>query len=228
MMAYSIDNGPPPAPVDEKLAELLREIYERAPLYRKYAWEPAGYQTRPAFITLYCPVCKHDQPFEPEREGSSTFECRACRKANVVFYLYWGETGAEKWIMKVGQYPPMEERFPIELEQRLGAEDLDRYKKALRSRNFNFGLGALSYLRRVVENKTNDLLDMIAEAAAAGGVSDIEKRVAEAKASYRFEDKVALAAELLPKALRPGDINPLDALHDLASSGIHWKSEEDA
>ena len=44
-------------------------------------------------------------------------------------------------------------------------EDSDLYKKALINSNFSYGIGALAYFRRVVENKVNDLLDLIADAA---------------------------------------------------------------
>ncbi|MDP9179234.1 MAG: hypothetical protein M3O61_16280 [Gemmatimonadota bacterium] len=130
--------------------------------------------------------------------------------------------------MKVGQFPPQAERVSKVLESRLAPGDLDLYRKALRSRTFGYGLAAFAYIRRVVENRTNDLLDLIAEAAAQqGDSSDLAKRVAEAKASYQFDQKVALAAEILPASLKPGGLNPLDAIHDLASAGIHRFSEEE-
>ena len=79
-----------------------------------------------------------------------------------------------------------------------------------------------------MENRTNELLDMIFEAASQqGDAASLVQRLAEAKSGYQFDQKVELAAQMLPAALRPGGMNPLDALHDLASAGIHRMTEEE-
>lgn len=230
-IAIMVDlDNPPPAPVDESRAIVLRELLERGPFYRKYTYT----EMRNAIgvvvdqIRLYCPECQHDQPFKVVPDRGYAFSCRACRNYTVQFYVWFGEVGDKKWMMKVGQYPPQEERVPKTLESRLSPSDLDLYRKALRSRTFGYGLAAFAYLRRVVEDRTNELLDLIADAATHQGESvDLAKRVAEAKASYQFDQKVALAAEILPVSLKPGGLNPLDAIHDLASAGIHRLSEEE-
>jgi hypothetical protein len=219
----------PAAPVDASRAKALRELYEHGPLYRKYPYT----ETRNAVVVvvdtirLYCPVCRHDQPFGTVRDRNHYFQCRACQKYWEQFYVQFGETDGAKWVMKVGQYPPAAERVPKELETRLSGPDLDFYRKALRSRTFGFGLASLAYLRRVVENRTNDLLDLIADAASQQNPSsELPQRVADAKANYQFDQKVELASMMLPASLKPGGMNPLDALHDLASAGIHRFTEE--
>lgn len=219
---------PPPAPIDSSLANALRELYEKGPLYRRYTYTETQNAIRIIVDTIhyYCPVCRHDQPFGAVRDRNHTFSCRACQQHTIYFYLHFGESDGTKWAMKVGQYPPAAERIPKQVEAHLSGEDLDLYKKALRSRTFSFGLASLSYLRRVVENRTNELLDLIAEATAQQG-SDIAQRVADAKANYQFDQKVELAGQIVPASLKPGGLNPLDALHDLASAGIHRLSEDE-
>lgn len=219
----------PAAPVDASRARALRELYERGPLYRKYPYT----ETRNAVVVvvdtirLYCPVCHHDQPFGAVRDRNHYFQCRACQKYREQFYVEFGESDGAKWVMKVGQYPPAAERVTKELETRLSGPDLDFYRKALRSRTFGFGLASLAYLRRVVENRTNDLLDLIADAASQQDpASELLQRVADAKANYQFDQKVELASLMLPASLKPGGMNPLDALHDLASAGIHRLTED--
>ena len=221
---------PPPAPIDSSLANALRELYERGPLYRRYAYTETPNAIRIVVDTIhqYCPVCRHDQPFEAVRDGNHTFTCRACQKHTIYFYLHFAEADDTKWVMKVGQYPAAAERIPKEVEAHMSGDDLEYYKKALRSRTFSFGLASLSYLRRVVENRTNELLDLIGEAASQqGGSADLAQRVADAKANYQFDQKVELAAQIVPASLKPGGMNPLDALHDLASAGIHRLSENE-
>jgi hypothetical protein len=73
----------------------------------------------------------------------------------------------------------------------------------------------------------SDFLDLIAEAAAASGTAgaDLHEQVARVKKSRVFDEKVSFAAGLLPAYLRPGGVNPIDALHGVASEGLHALSE---
>lgn len=154
------------------------------------------------------------------------YQCKNCGGASVTYFLALSEAGEDGLILKVGQYPPLEiDPCP---ELRLGSEDLDLYKKALTSRNFSFGIGALSYLRRVVENRMNGLLDLVVAAAQSSGVgSDKLAGLDDVKSSRRFEDKVDFAARILPNNLKPHGHNPFDVLHDFASEGLHAKSDEE-
>ncbi len=116
---------------------------------------------------------------------------------------------------------------PAEIAKNLDKDDSDLYRKALTSRNFGYGIGALAYLRRIVENKMNDLLDLIEEAVRQdGGVPEELNKLEEVKKSWRFDDKITYAAKALPAHLRRDGINPLDFLHDLASEGLHHENED--
>lgn len=224
---------------DDQLREKLREILEGWPLYRDFAYLGADDVVRlPTRISLHCPLCKREQWWEREEDPSSNdrrtfsrarYDCRNCGQRNARFYFFWGRNNESNayLFLKVGQYPQLEERIPTALERQLKkGDDLEFYKRALRCRNFNFGIAALAYLRRVVENRMNDLLDLIAEAARQAGYSADElRRLAEVKASRVFDEKVTYAAAILPPNLRPGDTNPIDLLHDLASEGLHRLSD---
>lgn len=221
---------------NKELEAKLREILERWPLYRDFVYRgPDDAWILPRIISLDCPTCKKDQWWE--RQGSpgndkvgyagATYECRNCHFEECHFYFYWhGKQDTGYRFVKVGQYPPLEERIPAELEKQIAGDDLEFYKRALRCRNFNFGIAALAYLRRVVENRMNDLLDLIAEAArhAEFAAEDL-KQLEGVKGSRVFDDKVSYAAAILPPGLKPGGTNPIDLLHDLASAGIHHLSD---
>jgi len=106
-------------------------------------------------------------------------------------------------------------------------EDCDFYRKALTCRNSNFGLAALAYLRRVVENRINDVLDLIVDAAKALGSTAPElARLTEVKQQKRFTEKIEFATAMLPENLKCGGSNPIASLHELASEGIHGKPED--
>ena len=220
------------ADVYVKIAEVLSEW----PLYRPLYYSCITDINRlPGVIFLYCAICKKEQKWEhktgygPDKvsRGSATYKCRNCQKVEIDFYYRWHATvRGDTLFAKFGQFPPLEERIPIDLK--LVGEDLDFYKKALRSRNFNYGLGAVSYLRRVVENRMNDLLDLIAEAARQSGFAEDElKELDKVKQSRRFDDKVTYAAGILPPHLKPQGINPIDRLHDITSEGLHSRPDEE-
>ena len=164
--------------------------------------------------------------------SEAVYICKNCNQQRQTYYLLWNRKVREvSSFQKVGQYPPPEEIIPRELGAALtkkSKEDLQYYKNALRCRNFNFGLGALSYLRRVVENRMNQLLDLIAELAKAHNFEPPQIVELETiKTSRTFDEKITFAAGILPPSLRPGGHNPVDLLHDIASDGIHNKSDED-
>ncbi len=129
---------------------------------------------------------------------------------------------------------PLDESRPIphavgtgsEQQKRLGAS-ADFYRKALTSRNEGYGLGAVAYFRRVVEDKTNELIDVVADAAEAHSVAttDVE-RIRAAKNEKAYEDKLKIAAQAIPEVLKPHGANPFQAMYDILSIGIHTQSEE--
>jgi hypothetical protein len=237
------------------LLEQLETALETWPLYRRLEYHGAeGLETLPTNIWLYCanPNCQAVQrwarpPVKPavrvaapattirHRGGFSSVEykCANCRpspdQSVVRYYVDWTydkdtKTGS---FMKVGQWPPPDERIPATLEARLDKDDLKLYKNAIRLRNHNLGIGAVAYLRRVVENRINDILDVLAEAAREQAFAAEElKTIEKIKESHRFDDKIDYAAKILPPHLRPaGKPNPIDKLHELTSEGLHSKTE---
>jgi hypothetical protein len=60
---------------------------------------------------------------------------------------------------------PLDESVTAELQKLLDEEALDLYKKAIRQRNHGLGIAAVAYLRRVVENRINNIWDVLAAAA---------------------------------------------------------------
>ena len=111
----------------------------------------------------------------------------------------------------------------------LDPSDLLLYRKALRTRNFNLGLAAVTYMRRVVENKMSEMLEILYDAAVARNASiELLARHRAMRLERRFSAKVDYAGDLLPANLRPpGKPNPMAILLELASAGIHTKSDDE-
>jgi hypothetical protein len=167
------------------------------------------------------------------------YTCVLCG-ANSLIVLYrnldWSENPLSKvtpksWsykaVQKIGQVPPQSIAIPADLSDRLGAT-AGHYKKALVCRTQNFGIGAMAYMRRVVEEKTEELIDVVVELARTYGVdSKIISSLEQAKKQVRYEDKLKVASELIPSALRPGDVNPLGQLYTHLSIGLHGKTDDE-
>jgi hypothetical protein len=134
-------------------------------------------------------------------------------------------------VMKVGQYPELTVGIPKGLANNLGKNAADLYRKALICRNHGFGLAAAGYMRRVVEDKTNELIEIAAKHAEAQGVpAETVAKMGEAADSTKhttYETKLQFAATVFPDSLKVGSINPLQVLYRLVSRGLHGLSEEE-
>jgi len=191
----------------------------------------------PNSLRMECTQCNHDQPWDvlepnhgavylhldgfegPRRTYSIVkYSCRACRTAN----QYW-------FFMKIGQYPPLWLEPPALVASGMEKDDLALYRKALTCRNSSFGIAAVAYLRRIVENRTNFLIDLIAaRQQEEDPTSALLARVESIKRDRRFSEKIEFARDLLPKSIRFGGQNPISLLHELTSEAIHGLSDEES
>lgn len=224
-----------------KLQEALATVLTSWALYREFRYYDQTETTLlPKLLYLHCDnaLCGKTTVWETQiwsgishfnSYESVTYDCRNCKNSKIVYHYHWYKSSDKLTIyfVKFGQWPALERQISPELKKHLGGEDYDLYQNALRCRSQNLGIGALAYMRRVVEDRTNELLDMLAsEAAHSGGAVDLTE-IEKAKESYKFSDKIQLAKKIIPSTLKPGNHNPIDQLHDIASEGLHWKSEEE-
>lgn len=134
-------------------------------------------------------------------------------------------TRGKDFIFKAGQYPKLEITIPKAFDEALG-DRKSLYLKAMTLRHNNYGIGAVVYLRRVIEETTDDMLDLLEEHMVAAGSPEADIEALRAvKKSTQFEDKVAEAAKVIPAHFRPGGVNPFADLCKLVSIGLHNKSD---
>jgi hypothetical protein len=222
---------------DDALLSKMQIILQTWPLYRVFQYTGADdVDTVPRHISLVCSNCKKETIWETScysgednRTGftSKSFKCRNCGRRTTTYYFYWKKEQNHSEFFKVGQYPELEEAVSQELQSALPSDDLKMYKNALRLRNFNLGIGAVAYMRRVVENRMNDMLEVLHEAARAHNLpAEVLARHEEMIKERRFSTKIDYAGDLLPTNIRPaGHPNPMAILHELASEGLHAKSD---
>jgi hypothetical protein len=130
-------------------------------------------------------------------------------------------------LRKLGQWPSQQNEPDREVSKALSQPLLDFFKKGLTSLNHGYGLGALAYFRRVVEDASTVLIDLFAERAAAEGDQAAADTIRAAKGAGHVEDRLRTAADALPTSLRPGGVNPLSVLYTHYSRGIHGLSDDE-
>lgn len=237
----------------EALQESLSDVLTKWPLYRVFVYTGKNCHSQqssayggnrfgllPKQIRLFCghKECGYETLWEisapsvyfgVEFINRKSYTCRNCGKTTVNYCFIWQERESGNTFIKVGQYPELEERVPDTLKQALDGDDLKLYKNALRMRNFNLGVAAVAYMRRVIENRMNDMLEILHEAAITHNApAELVARHKEMKEERRFSVKVDYAGDLLPISLRlAGKPNPVAVLHELASEGLHAKSDEE-
>ena len=84
-------------------------------------------------------------------------------------------------------------------------------------------------LRRLIEDTTDDMLDVLIEALQdeEGADPALIEQIKKAKEGKSFEDKVRYAVNVLPPHLRPSGIDPFALLFDVYSEDLHSSSEEE-
>jgi hypothetical protein len=223
------------------------EFISAAPFYNRVAI--ASFAPPPS-IMRFCdhPKCKCETTWirtGTERktiQGTSpeidlkcvAYECGHCkaRSLGVVYELLdWSMDTPQFWthkaVRKIGQTPPPEISVPAELNSRLGAS-ARYYKNALICRQYNYGIAAMAYLRRVVDEHTDNMIDIMAELLKTHSVAPEEvAKLLEAKKAAQYKDKLQIASELIPDAVKPAGVNPFGQLYKFTSIGLHNKTDEE-
>ena len=234
-----------------ELREKLANILVNGALYRRFVYianachltdeqsmQRLRFSLLPERLKMFCPhqACQQETQwgvYDPrfffgDEIRDYDYQCKNCGERSVHYSLIWQEGKVESVFIKVAQWPPLSIQPPSELAQALGDEDCALYSKALINANFNHGIGALAYFRRVIENKVNLLLDLVADAAKLAGVDEAGLQELErVKATHQVDRKIEIASKLLPAHLKPpGSPDPLDRLYKSYSSGLHGESDE--
>ena len=237
---------------DEDLKLKMAELLARWPLYRVLRFKNDTLDDYPEIIRTHCPICSGDRnfdrfswegvkstrraqgPFGPEQVVSArgalrtlSYLCPDCKRYWASYVVHWDQRleGDVNVIRKCGQYPEPETIIDPDLQKSIPKEDVVLLKKAIISRNFNNGLASVAYLRRVVENQIEPLIQRLL--SNEGNSQELEARIEKARTDRGFRGLLDLAGKVLPEYLKPGGTNPLVPLHKLASEGVHNLPEDE-
>jgi hypothetical protein len=192
----------------------------------KWVWYRCGLCNHKVLIVLYREVEREQRPIRGTGASSEIDSSPIASRAS-------GSAGRTVTVItkiqKIGQYPAQSINVPLRLQKSLGEEGVSLYKKGLINRNEGYGLGALTYIRRVVEDKTNELIEVAAQLAESHHVDTetVNKIRAAATERTTYDQKLKIASTIFPAALLIEGVNPLAELYSLVSGGVHGLSEED-
>jgi hypothetical protein len=126
---------------------------------------------------------------------------------------------------KYGEHPPFGVPVPNKM-LRLFGKDRDNFIKGRQCENQGLGVGAFAYYRRVVENHKNEIFDEIIKVCeTVGAPQKLIEELDRAKKAISFSNAMEQIKTALPEGLRINGRNPLLALHNALSIGLHNESD---
>lgn len=190
-------------------------------------------------LELYCHTCDGVQWFATEPQSVSLFRtddvhpqitayrCRNCRQQQKHYALLFivGKQGTSNAVVKFGEDPPFGPPVPKRVKKLVG-DGRVMFLKGYRCVNQSLGIGAMAYLRRVVEGQWARLLGKIIEVAKQNAVENVSALLEAAK-EHRFTRSVEMAKDHFPVALFISGMNPMQLLYDVVSINLHESSEEE-
>jgi len=159
--------------------------------------------------------------------------CQACG-SHVDFLIKvnstksWEEKdlGIDIIVQKIGQFPPFEIRPDKKVEKYLTEEDLSFYKKALANFSISYGVGAYAYLRRVLENEIERIIEDVSK-MNFDGVDYVQDALLTFKSDHIMSNLISVLNRYLPGSLKQFGDNPIKLLYEQLSDGIHSLSDEE-
>lgn len=224
------------------------KFLEEYPLYRKFPIIINKHlqEISKVNINMYCKECDSNQtfnminqyfdgvrknyhPYNTDYDSSGQvvrikYVCAHCVKFFRYFILKINEN--LDYIMKVGQYPPWDISIGKNMKDILGGYT-DYFKRGKICESQGYGIGALAYYRRIVEEIIDKLLDSISDLMSGEEKTKYEEALAETKKTKVSQQKIELVKDLIPPILNTEQFNPLKTLHNVLSEGLHGRSDEE-
>lgn len=188
-------------------------------------------------ISLYCPRCNFTQnhsrpsikgvtndPFLVSASGPAlfSFACQNCYQPKIfTLSISRAESGPFQ-IQKIGEWPRAFPPLPKRLLKVVG-DDREYLERGYQLELQGFGVGASAYYRRIVENRKNELLTEMHQAAIASSApEEVIDHLQKAIGQWSFDTSVQMVKEYIPKRLLiQGHHNPLTLLHNALSEQLH-------
>jgi hypothetical protein len=163
------------------------------------------------FTEMYSATCQHCQQFK----AFFTIHGFGIRSTEGVNNFY---------IEKVGQYPSLQINPDALFKKFLSKPDIKFYQKGKMLFNQNFGIGALAYWRRIIENEIKRF-GTATMSSNANAKSTLEPLFKDQK--LKINDIIDKLTQFLPEQILLGGENPFKILYSSVSNGIHNLNEDE-
>jgi hypothetical protein len=220
----------------------LKLFLENAPLYNIVSFEKA-HENQHSFntkeIDSYCEICESERPFHDMRSKGGigagslyseipkeqlifhTFTCVSCLKSKRTYVVNQIFDDKNVSFEKIGEMPRQKLERDKQLE-RFFTDDADNYHKAIVCLANGYGIAAFAYMRRIIENNIQKLLNLISEEIESTGIdNNLLTAISELRKESPMSDKIKIANNALPPHLKPDGLNPLGKLYQQLSEGVH-------
>ncbi|MFN0139489.1 MAG: hypothetical protein ACKVQW_05305 [Pyrinomonadaceae bacterium] len=131
-------------------------------------------------------------------------------------------------ILKVGEFPELHIEVPNYLPKLLG-EEWPYFVKGLKCEKQGFGIAAMSYYRRVVENQKGRMFESMAVAAEKLQLtSEVVETLRAASSERNFETAISMVKDHIPESFKVNGHNPMRILYSTLSKHLHEESDEES
>jgi hypothetical protein len=157
--------------------------------------------------------------------------CQSCERyhVNIVISAVSQKEKPKYFIRKIGQYPAPGLtllKLPNDVADFLNEEDGELYRRGLKNLEMEYGIGAFSYLKKMIENELEKIIEALSDPYSPNG-----HKIAEAITAYKKDrQKSKLIEEIthyLPNSLKEHGANILLVLCDTVSAGIDGLTEKE-
>jgi hypothetical protein len=167
---------------------------------------------------------KHHTIASDDQIQNMRYFCAACGKFERTFLLRFNDDMTS--VEKIGQFPRWSTEIGKPLQNILG-DYKNIYRKGLDCEAESYGIGAYAYYRRIIELVIGKLIETLKDSLSEEERATYIDALEATQRNIVAKEKIELIKDMLPGFLRPDNCNPLAALHDILSEGIHDLSEEE-
>jgi hypothetical protein len=155
------------------------------------------------------------------------YTCSVCYNTKLQWFveLQFDVTNGQTYFRKVGQLPPFDISTPRDVEKRLGKKEVAFFRNARVCISQGYGIGACIYLRRLIEDQIDALLEIHLETRQEEGAKEEElERIKVIINEKMLENKI----KLVTTKEEGTTIYPVGAMYDRLSDAIHNYSDNES
>jgi hypothetical protein len=162
------------------------------------------------------------------KDGILIYVCRNCKRTQKKYALSLNlSTGGSGGAYKFGELSQFGDPLPTRIFTLVGP-DKELFLQGRRSENRGFGIGALTYYRRVVENQWERIVSEVTKVAERVGASpEVIAALTRVAKHTQFGRSVDSIKPAVPQMLLIDGHNPLTLLHSALSEAIHGRSDQE-